>query len=69
ELALLRLFAAHPGRVLGRDFLLNAAWGVGYYGTTRTLDQHVAVLRRKLGSAAAALETVRGSGYRLRAPD
>ncbi len=67
ELALLRLFAAHPGQVLARDFLLNAVWGVAYYGTTRTLDQHVANLRRKLGAAARALETVRGAGYRLAA--
>ena len=67
ELALLRLFVAHPGQVLTRDFLLNAVWGVAYYGTTRTLDQHVANLRRKLGAAARALETIRGAGYRLAA--
>lgn len=66
ELALLRLFAARPGQVLDRDRLLNAVWGVGYYGTTRTLDQHVANLRRKLGAAAPALETLRGAGYRYR---
>ena len=65
ELALLRLLAAHPGQVLSRDFLLNAVWGVTYYRTTRTLDQHIANLRRKLGSAAGALETSRGAGYRL----
>lgn len=65
ELALLRILAAHPGQVLSRDFLLNAVWGYAYYGTTRTLDQHVANLRRKLGSASGALETIRGAGYRL----
>ena len=68
ELALLKLFAAHPGEVLSRDRLLNAVWGIGYFGTTRTLDNYVAVLRRKLGAAASALETVRGAGYRLASP-
>ena len=67
EVALLRLFASHPGQVLSRDYLLSAAWGVAYYGTTRTLDQHVARLRRKLGPAAAAIETVHGVGYRFAA--
>ena len=66
ELALLRLFAAHPGQVLLRDYLLNAAWGVSYLGTTRTLDQHVARLRKKLGPAGAAIETVHAVGYRYR---
>ena len=65
ERTLLRLFASHPGQVLDRDRLLNAVWGVTYYGTTRTLDQHIAKLRRKLGAAAAALETAHGSGYRF----
>ena len=59
------LFAAHPGEVLSRDRILNEVWGVDYLGTTRTLDQHVANLRRKLGSASGALETSRGAGYRL----
>ena len=64
ELGLLRLFAARPGEVLTRDALLNALWGVHYAGTTRTLDQHIAQLRRKLGPAASLLSTVHGLGYR-----
>lgn len=64
ELGLLRLFAAHPGEVLTRDHLLDALWGVHYAGTTRTLDQHIAQLRRKLGPAASLLSTVHGLGYR-----
>ena len=64
ELALLKMFASHPGDVLSRDFLLDSIWGVTYGGNTRTLDQHVAQLRKKLGGDAAALETVHGVGYR-----
>lgn len=67
ELKLAEIFAAHPGEVLGRDVLLNAGWGVDYFGTTRTLDQHVAQLRRKIEPAPGApspIATVHGVGYR-----
>ncbi len=67
ELKLAEMFAAHPGEVLTRDALLNAVWGFGYVGTTRTLDQHVAQLRRKIdppGKASSAIATVHGVGYR-----
>lgn len=67
ELKLAEVFAAHPGEVLTRDTLLNAAWGVDYFGTTRTLDQHVAQLRKKIEVAPetpAVLLTVHGVGYR-----
>jgi DNA-binding response OmpR family regulator len=67
ELRLAEEFAAHPGEVLSRDALLNAVWGVGYFGTTRTLDQHVAQLRRKIepdAGAPSAIATVHGVGYR-----
>src|ERR1041385_7448819 len=49
ELKLLQLFYAHPGEVLSRDRLLNEVWGYNYYGTTRTLDQVIVQLRKKLG--------------------
>ena len=65
EFALLKLLAAHPGEVLTRDRLLNEIWGVTFYGNTRTLDQHVALIRKKLGADAACIETVRNVGYRL----
>ncbi|MGN0845779.1 MAG: response regulator transcription factor [Kiritimatiellia bacterium] len=65
EYELLRLLAAHPGEVLRRDRLLDEIWGVTFYGNTRTLDQHVALIRRKLGADAARIETVRNVGYRL----
>ena len=67
ELKLAEMFAAHPGEVLTRDSLLNAVWGVDYFGTTRTLDQHVAQLRRKIESddqRASRIATVHGVGYR-----
>lgn len=66
ECQLLALLAAHRGEALTRDRLLNELWGVTFYGNTRTLDQHVALVRRKLGTDAEWLETVRNVGYRLR---
>ena len=68
ELKLLQLFHAHPGEVLSRDRLLNEVWGVNYYGTTRTLDQVIVQLRRKLGEPVDEprhLVTVHGVGYKL----
>ena len=67
EMKLAEVFAAHAGQVLTRDALLNAVWGVGYFGTTRTLDQHVAQLRKKIEAtpdAASPIVTVHGVGYR-----
>jgi DNA-binding response OmpR family regulator len=69
ELKLLRLFHAHPGEVLSRETLLNAVWGIDYFGTTRTLDQHVAQLRKKIEDDPATptlITTVHGVGYRYR---
>jgi DNA-binding response OmpR family regulator len=70
ELALLRLFCRRRGEVLDRDTLLEQVWGVRYEGTTRTLDQHVAQLRKKIEEDPAhprLLLTVHGVGYRLAA--
>ncbi len=68
ELGLLKEFAAHPGEVLSRDTLLDEVWGMDYAGGTRTLDQHIVQVRRKLGPSGDLIETVRGVGYRLRIP-
>jgi DNA-binding response OmpR family regulator len=68
ELKLLQLFHAHPGEVFSRDKLLNEVWGYGYFGTTRTLDQVIVQLRKKLGDSAdhpKHLLTVHGVGYKL----
>ncbi|HEY1172674.1 MAG TPA: response regulator transcription factor [Verrucomicrobiae bacterium] len=68
ELKLLQLFFTHPGEVFSRDKLLNEVWGYNYYGTTRTLDQVIVQLRKKLGDNAGEpkhLLTVHGVGYKL----
>ncbi|MEW6158833.1 MAG: response regulator transcription factor [Verrucomicrobiota bacterium] len=68
ELKLLQLFYAHPGEVFSRDKLLNEVWGYNYYGTTRTLDQTIVQLRKKIGdngSDPKHILTVHGVGYRL----
>lgn len=67
EYRLLLAFYENADRALSRDFLLNAGWGVDYLGTTRTLDQHVSQLRRKIemdSSQPKYLLTVHGYGYR-----
>ncbi|MBQ6010426.1 MAG: response regulator transcription factor [Kiritimatiellae bacterium] len=68
ELGLLKEFAAHPGEVLSRDTLLDEVWGMDYAGGTRTLDQHIVQVRRKLGPSGNLIETIRGIGYRFRVP-
>ena len=68
ELKLLQVFYAHPGEVLSRDRLLNEVWGYNYFGTTRTLDQVIVQLRKKLGDNGGEprhLLTVHGVGYKL----
>jgi len=68
ELKLLQLFHAHPEEALSRDRLLNEVWGYNYYGTTRTLDQTIVQLRRKLGDNGDQprhILTVHGVGYKL----
>ncbi len=71
ELTLLETFHAHPGEVLNRDFLLNAGWGIDYQGTTRTLDQHIAQLRKKVEvqpDSPQSIQTAHGIGYRYPGP-
>jgi len=68
EMKLLAFLNQHRGQVLSRDRLLNEVWGYEYVGTTRTLDQTVAQLRKKIGDAGTEpkhLVTVHGVGYKL----
>ena len=64
EFDLLACFLEHPGIVLSREKLLDLVWGMTYPGGTRTVDVHVAQLRRKLGDPET-IRTVRGAGYKL----
>jgi len=66
EFKLLRTLMQRRGRVQARDRLLNDVWGYESVIDTRTVDTHVRRLRKKLGKAADAIESVRGFGYRLR---
>ena len=66
EFKLLSMLMLRRGRVQARDRLLNEVWGYESLIDTRTVDTHVRRLRKKLGQAADAIETVRGFGYRLR---
>jgi DNA-binding winged helix-turn-helix (wHTH) protein len=68
EFALLAYLCERRGKVLSREHLLARVWGNRYDGGPRTVDIHVRRLRAKLGEAFP-LETLRGSGYQLRAPD
>ncbi len=63
EFDLLTFLLDHQGVVLSRELLLDRVWGLTYPGGTRTVDVHVAQLRRKLGRPELIL-TVRGSGYK-----
>src|SRR5258708_22674050 len=63
EFDLLAYFIANAGVLLSRDQLLDRVWGVEYPGGTRTVDVHVAQLRRKL-SRPALIRTLRGAGYK-----
>jgi DNA-binding response OmpR family regulator len=63
EFDLLAYFAEHAGLVLSRDRLLDRVWGLAFPGGTRTVDVHVAQLRKKLGRPDL-IKTVRGSGYK-----
>jgi DNA-binding response OmpR family regulator len=65
EYDLLALLAEDPGAVVARDQIMDEVWDPHWYGPTKTLDVHVASLRKKLGDASA-IETVRGVGFRLR---
>ncbi len=68
EMKLLEIFHGRPNEVLSRNDLLNAAWGIDYFGTTRTLDQHIAQLRKKIEpdpSSPQFLITVHGIGYKF----
>ena len=65
EFDLLVTLAEHRGLVLSREQLLQLAWGFDFYGQTRTVDVHIAHLRKKLEGGSVQIETVTGIGYKL----
>lgn len=65
EFDLLLTLANQPGRVFTREQLLQMAWGYDFYGQSRTVDVHVAHLRKKLEGSSIKIETVTGVGYKL----
>ncbi len=67
EVAILKLLHERAGQVLSRDTLLDVCWGLEYMPESRTLDQHIAKLRKKIErESEEIIETVRGVGYRWR---
>jgi DNA-binding response OmpR family regulator len=66
EFDLLLTLVEHRGIVLSREQLLDLVWGYDYYGETRTVDVHIAQLRKRLAdSSSVEIETVVGVGYKL----
>lgn len=69
EFELLAHLVAHPHRVHTRDQLVTTVWGYGHVGDGRTVDVHIARLRRKLGAEfRQAIQTVRRVGYKYTPP-
>lgn len=69
EAGILELLHQHAGAVVDRDTILNRCWGLDYFPESRTLDQHIAKLRKRIERDPAApeiIDTVRGAGYRFR---
>jgi two-component system response regulator RegX3 len=72
EFDLLARLARSPGRVVTRENLMSDVWDENWFGSTKTLDVHMAALRRKLGEGSDAprhIQTVRGVGFRLSATE
>jgi DNA-binding response OmpR family regulator len=65
EFAVLQVLMAHPSVVFDRERLLRLAWGYDFYGQTRTVDVHIAQLRKKLHASQVKIETMPGVGYKL----
>lgn len=68
EFDLLQCLLEHQGLVLSREQLLSQVWGYDYAGETRTVDVHVAGLRKELRASNVSVETVWGIGYKLVGP-
>ncbi len=69
EFDLLHFLISHPNRVFSRSELLRQVWDYDFEGYDRTVDAHVARVRRKLGQPGDWIETAWGVGYKFRPPD
>ena len=71
EFALLELLARRPGRIFSRERLIEALWDADFAAESNIVEVYIRSLRRKVdeGRRDGLIETVRGSGYRVRAPD
>ncbi|MCL9662711.1 response regulator transcription factor [Paenibacillus hunanensis] len=65
EYSLLDLLTRHEDAVLDRDKILNAVWGIDYFGDPRAVDTHIKKLRAKLGEQGRHIRTVIGAGYKF----
>jgi len=72
EFDLLRVLVREQGKVVSREQLMREIWETAWFGSTKTLDMHISVLRRKLGDDATQpryISTVRGVGFRFERPE
>jgi DNA-binding response OmpR family regulator len=72
EFDLLRVLFREQGKVVSREQLMREIWETAWFGSTKTLDMHISVLRRKLGDDATQpryISTVRGVGFRFERPE
>jgi len=72
EFDLLRVLVREQGKVVSREQLMREIWETAWFGSTKTLDMHISVLRRKLGDDATQpryIATVRGVGFRFERPE
>ncbi len=67
EVKMLLLLEEKKNLPVSRDEFLDRCWGMDYFPDSRTLDQHVHMLRKKIAGGSELIETVRGVGYRFRA--
>ncbi|MEV6480896.1 response regulator transcription factor [Streptomyces sp. NPDC051576] len=67
EYDLLSFLTEEPGALMSREQIMEAVWDANWFGPTKTLDVHVAALRRKL-AGSITIEAVRGVGFRLEVP-
>ena len=67
EFDLLRFLAERPGLAMSRQQILDGVWGYDWFGDARTVDVHIAQVRKKVGHAVT-ITTVRSIGYRLESP-